>query len=116
MRRLEWRRNSARHREKRRIKEQIELGERLDADADAGDIPSVLSDQLVDFKRRLGIDYYLQGLTFDAEEIWIKTKDGVAFYVKGVQLFNEDIFFCSCLVGKSLQGYTLKPQEVATLR
>ena len=97
---------------------QIELGETLD-----GDMLSVLSDQLVDFKRRLGIDYYVQGLTFDTEaiklwlkEIWIKTKDGLAFYVKGVQLFKEDIFFCSSLVGKSLQGYTLKPREVRTLR
>lgn len=97
---------------------QIELGESLD-----DDMLSVLSDQLVDFKRRLGIDYYVQGLTFDTEaiklwlkEIWTKTKDGLAFYVKGVQLFKEDILFCSSLVGKSLQGYTLKPREVRTLR
>ena len=65
---------------------QIELGENLD-----GDVLAVVADQLVDFKRRLGIDYYVTGLTFDAEaiqvwlkDIWVKTKNGVNFYVKAL--------------------------------
>ena len=62
---------------------QIELGENLDAD-----VLAVVSDQLVDFKskRRLGIDYYVTGLTFDMEaiqvwlkDIWLKRKNGFTF-------------------------------------
>lgn len=97
---------------------QIELGENFDSD-----VLAVVSDQLVDFKRRLGIDYYVTGLTFDAEAIqiwlkdsWVKTKDGLAFYVKGCRLFWDDLVFSSSLILKASQGYTLKPREVRTLR
>jgi hypothetical protein len=98
---------------------QMMLGESLDED-----VLAVVSDQLVDFKRRLGIDYILNdGLTFDAEalqiwlkDIWIKTKKGFVFYVKGTRLFVDDIVFCLNLIGRALQGYTLKPREVRTLR
>ena len=97
---------------------QIELGETLDSD-----VLSVVTDQLVDFKRRLGIDYYVTGLTFDSEaiqvwlkDIWVKTKTGFAFYVKGTRLFWDDVVFCSSLILRALQGYTLKPREVRTLR
>jgi len=97
---------------------QIELSETLDSD-----VLSVVADQVVDFKRRLGIDYYVTGLTWDSEaiqvwlgDIWVKTKDGFAFYVKGTQLFIDDVVFCSSLILRALQGYTLKPREVRTLR
>jgi len=97
---------------------QLDLGESLD-----GDVLSVVTDQLVDFKRRLGIDYYVAGLTFDWEaiqvwlkDIWMKTKNGFTFYVKGTRLFVDDVVFCSSLILKALQGYTLKPREVRTLR
>lgn len=97
---------------------QIQLGESLD-----GDVLAVLTDQLVDFKRRLGIDYYVTGLTFDSEaiQIWLKEnfaklQDGIAFYVKGTRLFIDDVLFCSSLILRALQGYTLKPREVRTLR
>mmetsp|Transcript_21237 Transcript_21237/g.43613 ORF Transcript_21237/g.43613 Transcript_21237/m.43613 type:complete len:724 (+) Transcript_21237:279-2450(+) len=97
---------------------QMELGETLDAD-----VLAVVADQLTDFKRRLGIDYYVTGLTLDSEaiqiwlkDIWIKTKKGLVFYVKGTRLFIDDIVFCLNLIGKALQGYTLKPREVRTLR
>ncbi|KAL7537374.1 hypothetical protein ACHAXR_007772 [Thalassiosira sp. AJA248-18] len=87
------------------------------------DVLAVVSDQLVDFKRRLGIDYYVTGLTFDSEaiqvwskDIWVKTKNGFTFYVKGTRLFVDDVVFCSSLILKALQGYTLKPREVRTLR
>ena len=97
---------------------QIELSETLDSD-----VLSVVADQVVDFKRRLGIDYYVTGLTWDSEaiqvwlgDIWVKTKDGFAFYVKGTQLFIDDVVFCSSLIIRALQGYTLKPREVRTLR
>ena len=92
--------------------------ENLDAD-----VLAVVSDQLVDFKRRLGIDYYVTGLTFDSEAIsiwakdtWVKTKNGFTFYVKGTRLFADDVVFCTSLILKALQGYTLKPREVRTLR
>lgn len=97
---------------------QLGLGEALD-----GDVLAVVSDQLQDFKRRLGIDYYVAGLTFDPEairvwlgDIWIGTKNGFAFYVKGTRLFADDVVFCSSLILRALQGYTLKPREVRTLR
>ncbi|KAL7485052.1 hypothetical protein ACHAW6_010655 [Cyclotella cf. meneghiniana] len=98
---------------------QMMLGESLDED-----VLAVVSDQLVDFKRRLGIDYILNdGLTFDSEalqiwlkDIWVKTKKGFVFYVKGTRLFLDDIVFCLNLIGRALQGYTLKPREVRTLR
>jgi len=97
---------------------QMDLGESLDSD-----VLAVVADQLVDFKRRLGIDYYVTGLTFDSEaiqiwfkDIWIKTENGFTFYVKGVRLFSDDVLFCSSLILRALQGYTLKPREVRTLR
>mmetsp|Transcript_16411 Transcript_16411/g.35532 ORF Transcript_16411/g.35532 Transcript_16411/m.35532 type:complete len:210 (-) Transcript_16411:79-708(-) len=96
----------------------MELGESLDSD-----VLAVVAEQLVDFKRRLGIDYYVTGLTFDPEaiQIWLKdilakTKKGLVFYVKGTRLFVDDIVFCLNLIGRALQGYTLKPREVRTLR
>eukprot|EP00571_Detonula_confervacea_P012613 CAMPEP_0172311194 /NCGR_PEP_ID=MMETSP1058-20130122/14101_1 /TAXON_ID=83371 /ORGANISM="Detonula confervacea, Strain CCMP 353" /LENGTH=630 /DNA_ID=CAMNT_0013024295 /DNA_START=350 /DNA_END=2242 /DNA_ORIENTATION=+ len=97
---------------------QMDLGESLDSD-----VLSVVADQLVDFKRRLGIDYYVTGLTFDSEaikvwlkDIWVKTNDGFTFYVKGTRLFSDDVVFCTGLILRALQGYTLKPREVRTLR
>jgi LETM1-like protein len=83
----------------------------------------VVYDQLTDFKTRLGIDYYVTGLSFDQEtirrflgELLDKTKKGLAFYVKGVRLFWNDIVFCLRLFNRAAQGYTLKPREVRTLR
>jgi len=97
---------------------QMEIGESLDSD-----VLAVVADQLIDFKRRLGIDYYVTGLTFDYEaiQVWLKdigmkTKKGLVFYVKGTRLFIDDIVFCLSLIGRALQGYTLKPREVRTLR
>lgn len=87
------------------------------------DVLAVVLEQLTDFKRRLGIDYYVTGLSLDREaiarwlsELWMKTKSGLAFYVKGVQLFWNDIVFCLRLVNRAAQGYTLKPREVRTIR
>lgn len=97
---------------------QLAKGELVDAD-----VLAVVMDQLVDFKRRLGIDYSVTGVTFDGDGIrrWLaelsdKTKKGLAFYVKGVQLFWNDIIFCLTLINRAAQGYTLKPREVRTLR
>lgn len=96
----------------------IESGEVLDVH-----VLAVVADQLVDFKRRLGIDYYVTGLTFDMEaiqvwikDIWVKTKNGFTFYVKGTRLFSDDVLFCTSLILRASQGYTLKPREVRTLR
>jgi hypothetical protein len=96
----------------------LEADESLDAD-----VLAVVMDQLTDFKRRLGIDYYVTGLSFDREaiarwlgELMVKTKKGFAFYVKGVQLFWNDIVFCLSLINRAAQGYTLKPREVRTIR
>mmetsp|Transcript_0 Transcript_0/g.1 ORF Transcript_0/g.1 Transcript_0/m.1 type:complete len:674 (-) Transcript_0:72-2093(-) len=87
------------------------------------DVLAVVLDQTTDFKRRLGIDYYVTGLTFDQEaiKIWlndllIKSKKGLAFYGTGCQLFVNDLVFSSALIGRALTGYTLKPREVRTLR
>ena len=87
------------------------------------DILAVVVEQSSDLKRRLGIDYYVAGLTFDQEaiKIWLndllqQSKKGLAFYGKGVQLFWNDVIFSISLIGKALQGYTLKPREVRTLR
>jgi len=97
---------------------QIESGDGVDAD-----VLQVVKDQLTDFKRRLGIDYYVTGLSFDADAIrrWLaelaeKTKKGLAFYVKGCRLFWNDVVFCLSLINRAAQGYTLKPREVRTLR
>ena len=97
-----------------------ELNEKGSLDAD---ILSVISEQMTDFKRRLGIDYYVTGLTYDREAIqaWLsdilrKTKSGLLFYVKGCELFWNDLVYCSSLIARAAQGYTLKPREVRTLR
>ena len=100
-----------------RSRELLEKGT-LDAD-----ILAVITDQMTDFKRRLGIDYYVTGLTYDKEAIqaWLsdilgKTKSGLMFYVKGCQLFWDDLVYCSTLIARAAQGYTLKPREVRTIR
>mmetsp|Transcript_46934 Transcript_46934/g.69458 ORF Transcript_46934/g.69458 Transcript_46934/m.69458 type:complete len:697 (+) Transcript_46934:227-2317(+) len=87
------------------------------------DVLSVVVDQMTDFKRRLGIDYYVTGITFDWEgiqrwlnDLWEQVKTGGGFYVKGVQLFWNDVVFCLSLISRAAQGYTLKPREVRTLR
>lgn len=87
------------------------------------DVLAVVFEQLTDFKRRLGIDYYVAGFSFDREnvavylnDLWIKTKKGLAFYSKGVQLFWNDIVFCLRLINRAAQGYTLKPREVRNIR
>jgi hypothetical protein len=100
------------------INQQLEAGETLDPD-----VLAVVMEQLSDYKRRLGIDYYVAGLTFDTDAIrrWIlelaeKTRKGLVFYSKGVQLFWSDIVYCLGLVNRAIQGYTLKPREVRTIR
>lgn len=100
------------------MKNQIKNGDVVDSD-----VLAVVLEQTADFKRRLGIDYYVTGLTFDQEviKIWLndilaKSKKGLAFYGKGCQLFFNDLVFSSSLIGKALTGYTLKPREVRTLR
>mmetsp|Transcript_20806 Transcript_20806/g.30566 ORF Transcript_20806/g.30566 Transcript_20806/m.30566 type:complete len:700 (-) Transcript_20806:55-2154(-) len=98
--------------------EQRKTGDIVDAD-----VLAVVIEQVMDLKRRLGIDYYVTGLTYDKEAIiqWLKdllakTKSGLAFYVKGCKLFWNDLVFCLALFSRALQGYTLKPREVRTLR
>ena len=87
------------------------------------DILAVIGDQMIDFKRRLGIDYYVTGFSYDREAIltWLndllqQTKVGLMFYVKGCKLFWDDILYCSTLIARAAQGYTLKPREVRTIR
>lgn len=87
------------------------------------DIVAVIAEQMIDFKRRLGIDYYVAGLTYDREAIsrWLNdlyasTKVGLMFYVKGTRLFWNDLVYCFSLVGRAAQGVTLKPREVRTIR
>ena len=87
------------------------------------DVLAVVMEQLTDFKRRLGIDYYVTGLTYDREAIerWSrdllrKTKSGLMFYVKGTKLLWNDVVYCSSLIGKAATGYTLKPREVRNIR
>lgn len=100
------------------FRRQIEAGESIDADVQA-----VVTEQFSDFKRRLGIDYYVTGFSFDRDAIlrWLgelgdKTKKGLAFYGKGCRLFWNDIVFCLSLINRAAQGYTLKPREVRTIR
>jgi len=101
------------------LNNQLANGEAFDTD-----VLAVLLEQTVDFKRRLGIDFYVTGLTLDREAIkmWfidLKTKalKSLSFYGRGVELFWNDIVFSASLISKaSLQGYTLKPREVRTLR
>ena len=95
----------------------------IDSETVDEDVLAVVFEQLTDFKRRLGIDYYVAGLSFDREaigawlgDLWVKTKKGLAFYVKGVRLFWNDLVFCLRLINRAAQGYTLKPREVRTLR
>lgn len=95
----------------------------LDNETVDEDVLAVVFDQLTDFKRRLGIDYYVDGFSLDREiiskwikEIWMNTKKGLTFYAKGVRLFWNDIVFCLRLFNRAVQGYTLKPREVRTLR
>lgn len=97
-----------------------ELNEKGSLDAD---ILAVIAEQMTDFKRRLGIDYYVTGLTFDREaiQIWLmdilrQAQNGLMFYVKGCKLFWNDLVYCSSLIARAAQGYTLKPREVRTLR
>lgn len=97
---------------------QLEAQEIVDAD-----VLLVVGDQVTDLKRRLGIDFYVTGVSFDAEaikrvlgDLLDKTKKGLAFYGRGIQLFWNDILFCSFLIGRAAQGYTLKPREVRNLR
>lgn len=97
---------------------QIANGEYVDSD-----VLAVMLDSTADFKRRLGIDYYVTGLTLDQEAIkmWAnnlieQSKTGLGFYGKGVQLLWNDVVFSTSLIGRALQGYTLKPREVRTLR
>lgn len=107
------------------LESQIENLNRQIAEGDDVDseVVSVLLDQTNDFKRRLGIDYSITGLTFDKEGFEIfwsecvqSASEGLAFYGKGLQLLVNDIAFSSSLIGKALTGYTLKPREVRTLR
>ena len=100
------------------FKMEVEHGESID-----GDVLTVVEDQMNDFKRRLGIDYLITGLSFDREAImrWLadlldKTKTTLAFYGKGCRLFWNDIVFTLSLITRAAQGYTLKPREVRTIR
>jgi len=87
------------------------------------DILAVIAEQMTDFKRRLSIDYYVTGLTYDREAIgrWIndlykKSMNGAMFYVKGTRLFWNDVLYCASLIGRAVQGDTLKPREVRMIR
>jgi hypothetical protein len=100
------------------LNRQLTNGEPLDSD-----VLSVVVEQTTDFKRRLGIDYYVTGLSFDqeaiklwAKELLQKSQNGLVFYGKGLQLLWNDVVFSLSLIGRALQGYTLKPREVRTLR
>ena len=96
----------------------LEMKGALDAD-----ILAVIAEQMIEFKRRLGIDYYVAGLTYDREAIsrWLNdlyetAKVGLRFYVKGTRLFWNDLVYCFSLIGRAAQGVTLKPREVRTIR
>jgi hypothetical protein len=87
------------------------------------DILAVIAEQMTDFKRRLGIDYYVTGLTYDREaigrwlnDLYIQSMNGVMFYVKGTRLFWNDVLYCASLIGRAVQGDTLKPREVRMIR
>jgi len=107
------------------LESQIDMLSRMLNDSENldSDVLAVVMEQLIDMKRRLGIDYLVTGLSFDGEairrwsvELLEKTKKGLTFYVKGVRLFWNDIVFCMTLINRAAQGYTLKPREVRTLR
>ncbi len=100
------------------MNKQLDNGETLDAD-----VLKIMLDQTADFKRRLGIDYYVTGLTLDQEaikiwasDIFLEIKKGVGFYAKGTKLLVNDLIFAVSLIGRALTGYTLKPREVRTVR
>ncbi|KAL7571724.1 hypothetical protein ACA910_002824 [Epithemia clementina (nom. ined.)] len=100
------------------FKLEVELGDSIDRD-----VLTVVQDQMNDFKRRLGIDYLITGLSFDREalmrwfaELLDKTKKTLAFYGKGCRLFWNDVVFTLSLITRAAQGYTLKPREVRTIR
>eukprot|EP00536_Pseudo-nitzschia_multiseries_P000466 jgi/Psemu1/233610/estExt_Genewise1.C_60068 len=87
------------------------------------DILAVIAEQMTDFKRRLGIDYYVTGLTYDREaiirwlnDLYLTSKTGIMFYVKGTRLFWSDVVFSVSLITRAAQGVTLKPREVRTIR
>jgi len=97
----------------------------VDIDNLDSDVLSVMLDLVTDFKRRLGIDYYVSkgDIALDIESLrrWLgelidSCKKGLAFYGKGCKLLYLDIVFSATLFLKALQGYTLKPREVRTLR
>jgi len=98
--------------------QQFDEGETIDTD-----VLAVVGEQVNDFKRRLGIDYLITGVSFDREAImrWFadlleQTKKTLAFYGKGCRLFWNDIVFTMSLISRAAQGYTLKPREVRTIR
>lgn len=88
------------------------------------DLIAVVSDQMMDLKKRLGIDFLVStGVSFDPDaiksvvnDVLIQAKKGLDFYVKGTQLLWNDIMFCLSLIGRAVQGYTLKPREVRNIR
>lgn len=87
------------------------------------DILAVIAEQMTDFKRRLGIDYYVAGLTYDREaivrwlnDLYISSITGVLFYIKGTRLFWSDVVYCFSLISRAAQGVTLKPREVRFIR
>ena len=96
----------------------------LNDDEIDSDVMQVIMEQMTDFKLRLGIDYYVNvGPNFDTEALkrWSadlleKSSEGLRFYVKGCKLLWNDIVFCAWLLNRAVQGYTLKPREVRTLR
>jgi len=97
---------------------QLEAGEKVDED-----VLKVVTDQVDNFKRRLAIDYYVTGFSFDKEAIlevtkdWaVQAKNGLLFYWKGTLLLFNDVVFASSLILRAVGGYTLKPREVRTLR
>ncbi|KAG5177912.1 hypothetical protein JKP88DRAFT_226024 [Tribonema minus] len=77
-----------------------------------------------DLKLRLGMDLESPTLALpDMEKIarYVretveKLRSALDFYVTGTKLLGQDIQYALALVGKAIQGYTLKPREVRTLR
>ncbi|GMH50793.1 hypothetical protein TL16_g00870 [Triparma laevis f. inornata] len=95
----------------------------VDVDILDADVLKVVVDQVVDFKRRLGIDYYVQGINFNVDtiKVWFNEvvetgRDGLFFYWKGVKLLVSDLRYSFNLITKAVTGVVLKPREVRTLR
>ena len=95
----------------------------VDVDFLDADVLRVVVDQVVDFKRRLGIDYYVQGIKFDVDSVkrWLNevletSEDGLRFYWKGLKLLVSDLRYSISLIAKAITGVVLKPREVRTLR